>query len=151
MGFYLLNPHGAEINTKSRGHCWRLRLGGAGGADRRKTSFPSCRHRHPHRHAVHDASSDHGKKSRRWREKKSGWRREKKTLAVKKVRLAPVQKQLLGRSPSPALLMPLPNPPQGAGVHSCCVLGGFVERPPLGRVGVGLLESLGWGFQLYPT
>ena len=67
IGFYLLNAHGDEINTKSRGHCWRLRLGGAGGADSRKTSFPSCRHRHPHRHAVHDASNDHGKKSRRWR------------------------------------------------------------------------------------
>ena len=67
IGFYLLNPHGDELNTKSRGHYWRLRLGGDGGDDSRKTSFPSCRHRHLHRHAVHDASSDHGKKKRRWR------------------------------------------------------------------------------------
>ena len=28
---------------------------------------------------------------------------------------------------------PLPGPPQGAGAHSCCALGGCVERPPLGR------------------
>ena len=31
---------------------------------------------------------------------------------------------------------PLPSPPQGAGVHSCCVLGGLMERPPFGE---------GWG------
>ena len=115
MGNHLLNPQEDERNTKSRGHCWRLRLGGAGGADRRKTSFPSCRHRHPHRHAVHDASSNHGKK--------------KPPLAVKKVRLAPVQKQLL-------VGKPLPGPPQGAGANSCCVLGSWVVLPPFGE---------GWG------
>ena len=31
---------------------------------------------------------------------------------------------------------PLPSPPQGAGVHSRCVLGGWVARPPFGE---------GWG------
>ena len=35
-----------------------------------------------------------------------------------------------------ALKGPLPGPPQGAGAHSCCVLGGCVERPPFGE---------GWG------
>ena len=39
-------------------------------------------------------------------------------------------------SPSPANQKPLPNPPQGAGAHSCCVLGGCVERSPFGE---------GWG------
>ena len=39
-------------------------------------------------------------------------------------------------SPSPTIQKPLPGPPQGAGVHSCCVLGGWVERPPFGE---------GWG------
>ena len=27
---------------------------------------------------------------------------------------------------------------QGAGAHSCCVLGGWMERPPFGMVGEGL-------------
>ena len=43
---------------------------------------------------------------------------------------------VVDRSPFPALLTPLPGPPQGAGAHSCCVLGGCVARPPFGE---------GWG------
>ena len=54
---------GDEINTKSRGDGWRLRLGVDGGADCRKTSFPPCRLHHPHRHAVHDAIHRDGSKS----------------------------------------------------------------------------------------
>ena len=50
------------MNTKSRGHCWRLRLGGAVSNACRKTSFPPCHWAHHHRHARHDASSRHGKK-----------------------------------------------------------------------------------------
>lgn len=96
---FICSPsHGDEINTKSRGHCWRLRLGGDVSNACRKTSFPPGHRRHPHRHATHDASNDHGKK--------------KPPLAVKKVRLAPVEKQLLWVSPSPALPTPLPGPPQ---------------------------------------
>ena len=71
---------GDEINTKSRGGGWRLRLGVDGGSDCRKTGFPPCRLHHPHRHAVHDAIRHDGKKS--------GLR------PFKKVRLSPVQKQL---------------------------------------------------------
>ena len=56
---------GDEINTKSRGGGWRLRLGGDVGADCQKTSFPPCRRRHPHRHALHDDNSRHGSKSGR--------------------------------------------------------------------------------------
>ena len=41
-------------------------------------------------------------------------------------------------SPSPALRKPLPNPPQGAGAHSRCVLGGWMNALPLGRVGEAL-------------
>ena len=50
------------MNTKSRGHCWRLRLGGAVSNACRKTSFPPCHWAPHHRHARHDASSRHGKK-----------------------------------------------------------------------------------------
>ena len=32
----------------------------------RKTRFPPCRRRHPHRHALHDGNSRHGSKSGRW-------------------------------------------------------------------------------------
>ncbi len=53
---------GDEINTKSRGGGWRLRLGVDGGADRLH---------HPHRHAVHDAIHHDGKKSGLWPFKKS--------------------------------------------------------------------------------
>ena len=100
MGFYLLNPHGAEINTKSRGHCWRLRLGGAVSNAYRKTSFPPGHRRHPHRHAVHDASSIHGKKS------PAG--AGTKTAAC--------------GSPSPALLKAHPRPsPKGRNPFSLCL------------------------------
>ena len=60
---------------------------------------------------------------------------------------ATVKKTAFGRSKSPAFAGtktaanrgPSPNPPQGAGVPSCCVLGGYVVLfPPWGR--------LGWGF-----
>ena len=67
------------MNTKSRGHCWRLRLVGAVSNACRKTSFPPCHWVHHHRHARHDASSRHGKK--------------KRPLAVQKVRLTPVKKK----------------------------------------------------------
>ena len=68
---------GDEINTKSRGGGWRLRLGVYGGADRRKTSFPPCRLHHPHRHAWHDVIRRDGKKSGLRPFKKSGFRRYK--------------------------------------------------------------------------
>ena len=68
---------GDEINTKSRGGGWRLRLGGDVGADCQKTSFPPCRLHHPHRHARHDAILRDGKKSGLWPFKKSGFRRYK--------------------------------------------------------------------------
>ena len=57
---------GDEVNTKSRGCGCRLRLGVDGGADSRKTSFPPCRLRHPHRHARHDDSRRDGIKSGPW-------------------------------------------------------------------------------------
>ena len=66
---------GDEINTKSRGGGWRLRLGGDVGADCRKTGFPPCLRRHPHRHARHDAIFRDGKGSGLWPFKKSGFRR----------------------------------------------------------------------------
>ena len=55
-----------------------------------------------------------------------------------------VKKAAVGGKKSPAgagrktaaLKGPLPGPPQGAGAHSCCVLGGWMERPPFGE---------GWG------
>ena len=72
---------GDEINTKSRGGGCRLRLGVDGDADCRKTGFPPCRLRHP---------------PRRYR---------KRPLAVQKVRLSPVEKQLLIGAP----LQTLPN------------------------------------------
>ena len=34
---------------------------------------------------------------------------------------------------------PLPGPPQGAGVPTCCVLGGLNGSFPLGKVGMGPL------------
>ena len=66
---------GDEINTKSRGVGWRLRLGGDVGADCRKTGFPPCRLHHFHRHARHDAIFRDGTKSGLWPFKKSGLRR----------------------------------------------------------------------------
>ena len=58
--------------------------------------------------------------------------------------LTTVKKAAVGGKKSPAGAgtktaaweKPLPGPPQGAGVHSCCVLDGWVEPPPLGE---------GWG------
>ena len=40
---------------------------------------------------------------------------------------------------------------QGAGVHSCCVLGGWVARPPLGEGWGGALGRLGWGLSALAT
>ena len=54
------------------------------------------------------------------------------------------------RSPSPALRKPLPGPPQGAGAHYCCVLGGWVVRPPFGE-GWGGAFGLGRGFSVVLT
>ena len=48
-------------------------------------------------------------------------------------------------SPSSVILKPLPSPPQGAGAHSCCVLGGCVERPPFGEGWGGAFGGLGMG------
>ena len=73
---------GDEINTKSRGGGWRLRLGGDVGADCRKTGFPACRLRHPHRHARHDAILRDGTKSGLWPFKKSGFRRYKNSCLL---------------------------------------------------------------------
>ena len=52
----------------------------------------------PQRHALHDDNSRHGSKSGRWPFKKSAFG-GKKTADYK----------------------PLPNPPQGAGIHPVCV------------------------------
>ena len=78
---------GDEVNTKSRDGCCRLRLSGVGANVRRKTSFPPCHRHHPHRHALHDDSIPHGSK--------------KRPVAVKKVRLSPVKKQLLVEGTAP--------------------------------------------------
>ena len=108
---------GDEINTKSRGGGWRLRLGGDVGADRRKTSFPPCRLHHPHRHAVHDAIRRNGKK--------------KRPPTVQKVRLSPVQKQLRIEAP------PQPSPKDGSSFLLCLMW--FRGAPsPWGRLGWGL-------------
>ena len=56
----------------------------------------------PQRHALHDDNSRYGSKSGRWPFKKSAVG-GKKTADCK----------------------PLPNPPQGAGIHSRCALGGY--------------------------
>ena len=74
---FIASMRGDEINTKSRGGGWRLRLGVDGGADCRKTSFPPCRLHHPHRHAMHDDIRRDGKKSGQRPFKKSGFRRYK--------------------------------------------------------------------------
>ena len=107
-------PHGDEINTKSRGHCWRLRLGGALVVPtvgkqvflRVVTAIPTVMR------CMTPAMT-----------------------TVKKVRLAPVQKQLLGRSPSPALPKGRESIPAVFEAVGWCAL-------PLGRVGEGL--SVGW-------
>ena len=58
----------------------------------------------------------------------------KKSPAVAGTKTAALEKPLPTLlMPIPTLLKPLPGPPQGAGAHSCCVLDGLVERPPLGR------------------
>ena len=52
-----------------------------------------------------------------------------------------VKKAAVGGKKSPAgagrktaaLGKPLPGPPQGAGAHSCCVLGDWVVLPPFGE------------------
>ena len=80
-------------------------LGGVGDASQ-KTSFPPYRRHHPQRHASHDDNSRHGSKSGRWPFKKSAVG-GKKTADCK----------------------PLPNPPQGAGIHSRCALGGYDCAP----------------------
>ena len=95
-----------DINTKSHGGCCRLRLFVAVGDGSRKTRFPPCRRRHPQRHALHDDNSRHGSKSGQWPDKKSAFG-GKKTADCK----------------------PLPNPPQGAGIHSRCALGGYDCAP----------------------
>ena len=60
----------------------------------------------PQRHALHDDNSRHGSKSGLWPFKKSAVG-GKKTADCK----------------------PLPNPPQGAGIHSRCALGGYDCAP----------------------
>ena len=115
---------GDEINTKSRCGGWRLRLGGDVGADRRKTSFPSCRLHHPHRHAAHDAIRRDGKKS--------GLRPFKKS-AVGGTKTAACE------SPSPNLLKPLPMPsPRGGSSFLLCLRVLGAAPSPWGRPGWGL-------------
>ena len=61
-----------------------------------------------------------------------------------------VKKAAVGGKKSPAgagtktaaLKGPLPDPPQGAGVHSCCVLDSWHERPPFGEGWGGGLSTL---------
>ena len=60
----------------------------------------------PQRHALHDDNIRHGSKSGLWPFKKSAFG-GKKTADCK----------------------PLPNPPQGAGIHSRCALGGYDCAP----------------------
>ena len=60
----------------------------------------------PQRHASHDDNSHHGSKSGLWPFKKSAFG-GKKTADCK----------------------PLPNPPQGAGIHSRCALGSYDCAP----------------------
>ena len=57
---------------------------------------------------------------------------KKPPLAVKKNGCTPEQKEMPRETP-PRHLRPLPSPPQGAGVHTCCVLGGLVALLPLGE------------------
>ena len=79
---------------------------GGGGDVSRKTSFPLYHHHHPQRHALHADNSRYGSKSGRWPFKKSAVG-GKKTADCK----------------------PHPNPPQGAGIHSRCALGGYDCAP----------------------
>ena len=136
MGFHLLISKRDEINTKSRGHCWRLRLGGAVSNAYRKTSFPPGHRHHHHRHALHDASSNNGKKT---------------AVGGKKSPAGAGTKTAACRSPTPVLLMPLPcypkapplPSPRGGSPFSLCLrwLGG---TPSLwGGAGRGFWE--GWG------
>ena len=89
---------GDEINTKSRGGGWRLRLGGDVGADCRKTGFPPCRLHHPHRHARHAAILRDGKKAAFGRSKSPAFAGAKTT----------------------AYWRPPPNPSQWAGASMPC-------------------------------
>ena len=70
-----------DVNTKSHGDCCRLRLFVVVGDASRKTSFPSCRPRHPQRHALHDDNSRHGQKA-------AFGRKKSPPLAVKKQLIA---------------------------------------------------------------
>ena len=81
----------------------------------------------PQRHALHDDNSRHGSKSGRWPFKKSAFG-GKKTADSK----------------------PLPNPPQGAGIRSRCVLGGcdcasFLEKGWYGVFVLNFFLPLGEG------
>ena len=81
----------------------------------------------PQRHALHDDNSRHGSKSGRCPFKKSAFG-GKKTAACR----------------------PLPNPPQGAGIHSRCVLGGcdcasFLEKGWNGAFVLAFFLPLGEG------
>ena len=101
-------------------------LGGGGDASR-KTSFPPCRRHHPQRHALHDDNSRHGSKSGLWPFKKSAFG-GKKTADCR----------------------PLPSPPQGAGIHSRCVLGDcsyalFLEKGWYGAFVLAFFLPLGEG------
>ena len=116
---------GGEINTKSRGCGWRLRLGVYGGADRRKTSFPPCRLHHPHRHAVHDAIRHDGKKIGLRPFKKSGFRRYKNNWLLE--------------TPPQTLLKAPPHPSPSGGSSTLQSLRLFGQRFfPLGKTGMGL-------------
>ena len=123
---------GDEINTKSRGGGWRLRLCGDVGADCRKTGSPPCRLHHSHRHAWHDAIRRDGTKSGLWPFKKSGFRRCKNSCLSEP---PPQQPESL---PKPSLMgwsYFLLSLRRLCGSHS-----------NWGRLGWGLL--VGWGFSL---
>ena len=106
-----------DINTKSRGCGCRLRLGVDGGADSRKTSFPPCRLRHPHRHAVHDDSRRDGIKSGHW----------------------PLKKSAVGGTKTAAYWEPLPSPPKGREFIPVVFEEVVVHSLPLGKAGMGLV------------
>ena len=124
MRFHLLISKRDEINTKSRGLCWRLRLGGAVSNAYRKTSFPPGHRHHHHRHALHDACSNNGKKT---------------AVGGKKNPAGAGTKTAACRSPTPAILMSLPCPPPRGGRPFLLCLRWLGGTPSLwGGLGRGL-------------
>ena len=103
-----------------------------GGADCRKTSFPPCRLRHPHRHAVHDDSRRDGKKKAAFGRSKSPAFAGTKTAA--------------NRGPSPnSPESPSPALPKGRELIPAEFKDVGVLLLPLGEGWDGASMS-GWGF-----